>query len=503
MKACLVLQNQNSRIAHAIGLYLKEHHGVESFSAYAVSQPAADLAKNQTDIIYNPILIDHELHDAYKQEKVDLNFIKEFEKKYGPPNLWQYFYPDRKLMMSIGPKEETTTDINPLYNHEDLLRIFQARAKAIEKMLIETKPDFILFFAIGMLGHLMLYNIAKKLGIKTLNLDFARIGNLVHVSEDYRTLTGVRDIFTNSAVSNKKNISQSTLTQARSLIENFRATGNLDLEYVTVYNNAFKAKHGRTNPFSKLIQIISYLITLSKNHWANRNKFLYGETSLNPARFILYKTKQRLRKWQNINALYSQPINEDYAFYPLHFEPELATLLLSPFNFDQLALIRQIARSLPLHFKLYVKEHPAMIYHRSKKYYQELLKIPNVKLISHKIKSADLIKNAKLITVITGTAGWEASLQGKPVITFGDIFYNDLPFVRRVKIIEDLPKIITEQLTKFAFDEEQLTRFVAAMITDAVPFNFNALWYENDISVLKNNPGLGLFADELIRKAHL
>ncbi len=73
--------------------------------------------------------------------------------------------------------------------------------------------------------------------------------------------------------------------------------------------------------------------------------------------------------------------------------------------------------------------------------------------------------------------------------------------MRHVKIIEDLPEIINEQLTNFAFNEADLTRFVAAMITDAVPFNFNALWYENDLNVLKNDPGLGLFADELIRKA--
>ncbi len=500
MKACLVLQNQNSKIAHAIGVYLKEHHGVDSFSAYAVSPAATDLIHNQTDIVYDPILVDHELHAAYKKETVDLEFIKKFENKYGPPNLWQYFYPDRKLMMSIGPKEETTTDINPLYNHEDLLRIFQARAKAIEKMLVETKPDFILFFAIGMLGHLLMYNIAKKLRIKTFNLDFARIGNLVHVSEDYHTITGARDLF--AGVSENK-ITEKHQAQAKALIKKFRDTGNLDLEYVTVYNDAFRPKPGRDTFFKRVNKISHYLITLSKNYWTNRNKFLYGETSLNPGRFILYKLRQRARKLQNIESLYSYQKEEDYAFYPLHFEPELATLLLSPMNFDQLNVIRQIARSLPLHFKLYVKEHPAMVYKRSKKYYKELLKIPNVKLISHTVKSSDLIKKAKLITVITGTAGWEATLYGKPVITFGDIFYNTVPFVRHVKTVDDLPAIIHEQLNHFAYNEDQLIRFVAAMISDAVPFNFNALWYENDMQILKNDPGLRAFADELMRKARV
>lgn len=494
MKACIVIQNQYGKLGHAIALHLKEKYGVTDFCAYLFSTGAQEFIRRQTDIPYDPILVDHELHAQYKNEPIDLEYIRRFDETYTPPHLWHYLYTDRKLMMSIGPKEETTAIIDPLYNHEDLMRIFQVRARAIEKMLLETKPDFIFFFAIGALAHLILFHVAKKLGIRTFNIDFPRIGNLISLSGDYNTLTGAEDIFRSLQ---KEHIKIPEHTKAEEFLERFRKTGSLELEYLEVdmavnpgNDDALVPK----NPFKS----IQYLGTLARNYFRNRGIFLYGMTDLNPLRFILYKCKQRYRKWQGIEDLYSAPQEEDYAFFPLHYEPELATLLLSPFYFDQIALIRLIARSLPLHFKLYVKEHPAMVFKRSKSFYGELLKIPNVKLISHKVKSADLIKNAKLITVITGTVGWEACLLEKPVITFGEVFFNTLSFVKRVRNIETLPTVVNDQLNHFAYNKEEMLNLLAAVFKDSIPFDFTKIWFETDPHKLKDEKGVNLLCEYIV-----
>ena len=242
------------------------------------------------------------------------------------------------------------------------------------------------------------------------------------------------------------------------------------------------------------------MITLLKNYTKNKGIFFYGMTNINPLLFILYKLKYRYRMWRGLSHLYSTPEEEDYVFYPLHFEPEITTLVLSPFYFDQVALIRQIARSLPLHFKLYIKEHPAMIYHRSTSYYKELLKIPNVKLVDYNIKSVELIKKSKLITTISGTAGLEASLLAKPVITFGNIFYNSLSFVKRIHDIETLPELINKQIEYFNYDEKEMVNFVAAIFKDAIPFNFVSIWYEGDLQKIKGNKGVLLLCDKLMEK---
>lgn len=497
MKVCLVLQNQYAKLGHALAMTLKKTHGADSFCAYVFSPGAATFIRSQSDIRYEPLLVDHELHAKFEAEKIDRNYIADFERIYAPPHLWHYFYSDRKLMMSIGPKEETTTVIDPLYGHDDLLKILQNRARAIEEMLKASRPDCIIFFAIGALSHLILFHVAKKLGIRTFNIDFPRVGNLISISEDYRTLSGVEQIFHDIK---KNHAAVPEQAKAEALIEKFRTTGSLDIEYLAV-DLAVNPSHSNKLRPKSLTALVSFIATLFGNYWRNRGLYLYGMADQNPLRFIGQKLKQRYRKWRGIADLYAEPaVNEEYALYPLHYEPELATLLLSPFYFDQMALIRHIARSLPLHMKLYVKEHPAMVYRRSRSFYKELLKIPNVKLVSHKIRSFELIQNAKLVTVITGTVGWEACLLGKPVISFGEVFFNALSFVKRVRNIETLPQVVIDQLHRFAYDEKEMRDFVAATIKDSFAFNFAGLWFENDLQKLLADPGIHAFCENLMKK---
>lgn len=492
------MQSQYAKIGHALARTLKEEYGVEKFCAYVFSPGAAEFLREQKNISYSPMLVDHELHACMKDEPIDGEYIVRFEATYGPPNIWQYLWCDRKLMMSIGPKEETTVVLDPLYDHDDLVRAFLVRAKAIEKMLMEEKPDAVFFFAMGALGHKILYHIAQKLGLQTLNIDFPRVGNRMCVSEDYRTLSTVEDAFREFQ---ETNAITPFHDEARKLITQFRETGSLNLQYMELALGALPKKHALLNP-EKIARSFRYLATLTKNYRKNRGLFLYGSTDEHPLRFLGHKITQRYRMLRGIEDLYATPDwREPFVYYPLHYEPELAILLLSPFYFDQVELIKYIARSVPLNYKIYVKEHPAMVSKRARSYYRKLAKIPNVKLIHHKTPSADLIRHAALTATITGTAGWEASLLGKPVITFGDVFYNALPFVKRVHNIEELPAVIREQLFDFRFDEAALRHFVAAILQESVPFDFSRLWYENDIEKLMANKGLQAFSQLLINKA--
>ena len=52
--------------------------------------------------------------------------------------------------------------------------------------------------------------------------------------------------------------------------------------------------------------------------------------------------------------------NSPYFFFPLHFEPETALDLFAPFFRNQLTLIEYIHQSLPFGYKLVIKEHPNM-----------------------------------------------------------------------------------------------------------------------------------------------
>ena len=58
--------------------------------------------------------------------------------------------------------------------------------------------------------------------------------------------------------------------------------------------------------------------------------------------------------------------NLNYIYYPLHVDPKLSTMVLSPYHTNQLAIIESLAKNIPPHFYLVVKEHFPMIGFRPK-----------------------------------------------------------------------------------------------------------------------------------------
>jgi hypothetical protein len=53
---------------------------------------------------------------------------------------------------------------------------------------------------------------------------------------------------------------------------------------------------------------------------------------------------------------------------------------------------------------------------------------------------------SKAVAVASNTTGWEAFLCGKPVIVFGNPFYDFFPSVRKVVDLNELPVIIREAI---------------------------------------------------------
>ena len=142
-----------------------------------------------------------------------------------------------------------------------------------------------------------------------------------------------------------------------------------------------------------------------------------------------------------------------------------------------------------------------MFGYRPRRYYRELKKNPNVKIIDPVTTSLDLIQNARLVATINGTIGFEAILLKKPVVTFGDIFYNTLSMTKRCHSIETLPQIIHEQITHHRHNEEELVRFVAAIMEDSVDVDLITLWEKEDQEEnIKKDVGLKNLARLIAKK---
>lgn len=130
--------------------------------------------------------------------------------------------------------------------------------------------------------------------------------------------------------------------------------------------------------------------------------------------------------YQSIPKLKKPPEN-DYIYFPLHFQPEATTSPLGGIYVDQYFTILMLARSLPEGIDVVVKEHPRQhFWQRFPEFYKVLKAEKNVKFAHIKVDSIQLTSNSLAVATITGTAGWEAIFNKKPVLLFGTIFYKHL-----------------------------------------------------------------------------
>lgn len=119
----------------------------------------------------------------------------------------------------------------------------------------------------------------------------------------------------------------------------------------------------------------------------------------------------------------------------------MTTTALDVYLPHQMAIIHDIALSLPPDAVLFVKEHIWQIGLRDTAFYRAILEIPNVVMVHHEIPGIDLVKQCDLVCTMTGSSGHEAAALGIPAIRYGrqgTIFV--LPHVHRADEgrIEDL-----------------------------------------------------------------
>jgi hypothetical protein len=218
MKVCFFLQRRFAHIGHTLAIHLKKSFGVNEVCAYVSLRSSYEYLRDQKDIEYKELVLDEDIHDAAKNEKINFTYLQKLEKDYGLPNLWPYLYIDRVLMNSQLIREYPND--KPSVSYEDMLRLIQITARTIIDFLDRNKPDAIVISVIGSFGSSLLYHIARKKGIKTINIDIARIKNRVIFSENYKTFTWADKIF-NELQSGRPS---AFLSEARKFIKEFRGT---------------------------------------------------------------------------------------------------------------------------------------------------------------------------------------------------------------------------------------------------------------------------------------
>jgi hypothetical protein len=391
------------------------------------------------------------LHDFIKKKKSnpDFSFLTNFEKKYNL-DLWKLIINERIFYRFFNFHK---------FSYEEVLSIDEQMCKFFESILDEVKP---LAFITKLTGfhHLEIFcQMCRSQNIKVMMPYIGKFSNRLLLTDNPIRIDSDFDINEVSGLNRD-------FKQLRDLLKSHDSAGIVD----KFINNLGSSK------INFIKSAFRYLF-LSNNKSEKILFAYYGRTKIKVLTYMLKSILTRkIRKIFIDNNLELDPkLNLKFVYFALGVDLERNILLDSPYFTNQVEVIRNIAKSLPIDFKLYVKEAPANVTRdwRSKSEYNDILKIPNVTLIHPNYDSKNLLENCSLVATIAGSSGFEATFYGKASIVFSDVLYDSLPSVFKIKTPEYLPKIIRQAL-ECKVQASDLDKFIVFLEKNSINFDLYA-----------------------------
>jgi hypothetical protein len=110
-----------------------------------------------------------------------------------------------------------------------------------------------------------------------------------------------------------------------------------------------------------------------------------------------------------------------FIYFALHLMPENSVLTLSR-TFDEMECLFQLAKALPVGWRVVVKANPNMLADfdtHPNHYYLAMSKLANVQFVHPLVPSAQVLKAARAVAAISGTVLLEGAVCGKPGFHWG------------------------------------------------------------------------------------
>ena len=387
-----------------------------------------------------------------KQTKPNLKYLQEIEKKY-ELNFWKIIFSD----INFHKYNEYHK-----FKYDEILIIIEQECRFFEKVLNEVNPDFLAIRITDLSNGQILQKICIAKGIKVLMLGFTRFGNRGYISHEYDYLDAT-----------KKGIHEEEKSFVE-LREHIQEITSLQSSFRKEFRNSRKKWISGALKYLNLVAGKKY-----RKFYANRGKNIFRVIFVEG----IFPLKTRFRKkFIDNNLLKKIDYNQKFIYFPLQLEPERSTLIPATFYTNQLNVITNIAKSLPIDYQLFVKEHPMQKIRgwRETSFYKTIDELPNVELIHPAISNEKMLEKCDIAITIAGTTGLEAALYQKPAIVFTDTIYQSLPSVHRLKSLEELPEAINESLKK-EVSISDINDFINLLERNSFPFN------NTELSIKINN----------------
>lgn len=391
----------------------------------------------------------------------DLNNLKKLEEKFDL-NIWLDIFTERSFY-------KYWTEFHKFTKDEILAIIYHTISFFVDAM--ETyKPKLVIAKQVGdNVSSLLLYRIAKKMGIKILMPNQLYLKNKITISDNLVSRE-ISDEFKKSITG----FNNSSETYDEEFIKNYDRSESVSL--------LLQGPNLRKSLSQRISHYIKRITTGPEPVYQN-----IGKTKLKMIRYQLHNSLEvkKRKRFLDDNSIKSVG-NEKFLYFPLASEPEARIMTTSPFYTNQITLVENIAKSIPINSVLYVKEHPVqkLKLWRSIADYKKIINIPNVKFIHPSVSNHELLSKCQGVVAISGGTGFEAIFYKKPVILFADEYYDVLSMVTKIKKLSTLPNDIANALSNFKFNNNELAAFMHSFNKQSLSVPYHSI--RNDAYVLSN-----------------
>jgi hypothetical protein len=355
------------------------------------------------DVVINPNRFQSKvpLHDNLHDE------VEKYENKYN--NTFSMLLSHYR---NLGKGYITNVDYHPdsahtYWEYDKKINHILDEMKFWEKLIEKNKPKFML----SVLPIKVIAIVSEYYGCKTFGLNYIKFGNRLFWSEN--------EYFTSSL----------TIEKIQYYMENYPSLEKIsDIDYEYIASSKYTQGQIQFGFFNSCKEIFKQIYVESKaNVIRMAAKWLLKRELPKKNYPYLAWLKVSLNKPKSYNFFCKNGVNIDelknnntkYVYIPLHMEPEVALMQFSPEFTNSTEMIVWLSKSIPVNHVIVVKEAPGSFGTRSLKYYEKLLKIPNVRLAHPDVHTWDWAKSSEFVSTITGTCAVEAVFFKKPVVSFG------------------------------------------------------------------------------------
>ena len=408
--------------------YLQNEIGGEFFAIYDITEKPKKFLREQKLVKFNKIWF-YDEHIKKNHFSLDKEYLAEFERKYNI-HLWKLAANERIFIFNEFYQFSTN----------EILSIIEQECKFYEKVLDEIKPDYVLMLRPHFHYDTIFYQLCVARGIEVLELGTTRFPNRSSISSKNPSYN-FSEVDSNKKSKLEIEYERFEITETTRSFEELQKyrKNNLSFSTGTDYENS---------PKHFISTGLEYFST--NNEIINKNWKYFGRSKFKVFFNYINEVFKQKRRQKFIEKKFLKKIdkNDKFVLFLLAVDSESSTLLDAAFYINQIEVVKNIVRSLPIEYTLLVKEHPASGLRSWRRIdeYEELINSPNVIPIHHSSNTEELIKKSSLVISISGSTLLDALFLEKPSLVFTNTDYSMIPDIKKIDKIENLSKTIKDAL---------------------------------------------------------